>query len=325
MFTIIIGSCGGLTGTFLAKHFRKVFPKVKIIGLDMSEYNYTKFIVDEFVLTPPSKEEEKYFQILKEIRKKVVGDIVYCPTHSQEMPFASKYQKDLNEDNIRIKIHDYDAVMLMSDKREAYRTLEKLGMPVPKLFEEETVTFPILAKPRVSSGSKGIAVIHTKSEFLEHRKRHDDEYIYVEFLKGIEYTVDCFYHKGNLIGFVPRKRLKTLGGAAIVTESDFSVQHLIEDYLRLLGKEFSLNGPANFQFFITNDSRIVFTDFNLRFASGGLPLAVFLGLDIPRLYIEASLKDHICGDVRIKKAKARMYRYFEEYFSMEDSEIGVIP
>ena len=53
-FVIVIGSCGGLVGIYLAKYFRKRFDSsIYLIGLDSSNLIYTKHIVNEFHLAPP--------------------------------------------------------------------------------------------------------------------------------------------------------------------------------------------------------------------------------------------------------------------------------
>ena len=71
----------------------------------------------------------------------------------------------------------------------------------------------------------------------------------------------------------------------------------------------------NFQYIVRDDIPY-FIDINLRYASGGLPLTVASGLDIPRLLLELLDGKVIsplgcCGNDGLT-----MYRYFDEYFEI---------
>ena len=58
-----------------------------------------------------------------------------------------------------------------------------------------------------------------------------------------------------------------------------------------------------------------FIDINLRFPSGGLPLSVASGLDIPNLMIDVMEGKSIQKYIRSKAVDhLTMYRYFEEKF-----------
>ena len=157
-------------------------------------------------------------------------------------------------------------------------------------------------------------IVETKEEFEFLKKQKG---IFLEFLNGTEYTVDAIFdQEGKLLGYNQRIRLKTLGGAAIVTQNNYEVD--VGDYLALISSHYKIKGPANFQFFKTSENEIVFTDVNLRFPSGGLPLSVESGINIPLITIKLSLGENITPQECVPDRKKRtMYRYFEEIFEEE--------
>ena len=179
-------------------------------------------------------------------------------------------------------------------------------------FWREQINFPLLAKPIISSGSKGIQIINNEDELDLVQKT--DNYIIVEYLKGTEYTVDILFDNySNVFTYNQRKRIKTLGGAAVISENDFTCDCINE--ISAIGSAFKLKGPANMQFFLTQDRTMVFFDINLRFASGGLPLSVKSGADIPVALVRLLNGDSIDpSQFRSDRKPRRMYRCFEEFY-----------
>ena len=310
---ILIGSCGGLTGVYLSKLLKKELPKAKIYGFYMSEKIPTKFFLDKFFIMPSSDNEELFLENLILILNTENIDI-YIPVHSKEIKVVSKHTKILTErTKAKFVVSPYETFEILDNKRNAYQKLKKIGIDVPKMYNkvEEIDNYPVFIKPEVGSGSKGARIIHSKEElsYIKNQKN----FLIMEFLKGNEITVDALFDlKGHLLGFNQRKRIKTLGGAAVITETDFSID--ISYILKKIEKNFTIVGPANFQFFYTKD-RIVLTDINLRFASGGLPLTVESGFNIPLLTIKLALEENIDPALcKVDRRKRIMYRYFEEIF-----------
>jgi len=212
-------------------------------------------------------------------------------------------------------ISPYHTFQELDNKANAYRSLSKLGIRVPKLFEteEQLETFPVAAKPQIGSGSKGFVKINSYDEYKQFKEKNPDALI-VEFLTGEEYTVDAFFDStGKLVTYNQRIRLKTMGGAAVITVNDFTID--VREYIERIATSYTIVGPANFQFFKTTDGEIVFTDINLRFASGGLPLSVASGANIVELLLLELLGlEYDSSKYQSDRKKRIMYRYFEEIF-----------
>ena len=71
-----------------------------------------------------------------------------------------------------------------------------------------------LQKPNVGEGSKGVKLINTKEDHLNSKQANDD-LLFVEYLPGKEYTVDCLTDRnGELIFVGPRERVEILMGVS---------------------------------------------------------------------------------------------------------------
>lgn len=316
---ILLGSCGGLTGLYLSKLFKKIDSNLyEIFGFDANNKNPTKFFLDKFIVIPNSSDEEHFLSSLIQLLNNEKID-VYLPLHSSEIRVISKYEDYIKSlSNTKFIVSEFRSFMFLDNKKNLYISLADLGIRVPKIFDENTPPlsneFPIFFKPEIGSGSKGTMIVETKEEFEFLKKQKG---IFLEFLNGTEYTVDAIFdQEGKLLGYNQRIRLKTLGGAAIVTQNNYEVD--VGDYLALISSHYKIKGPANFQFFKTFENEIVFTDVNLRFPSGGLPLSVESGINIPLITIKLSLGENITPQECVPDRKKRtMYRYFEEIFEEE--------
>ena len=315
---ILIGSCGGLTGLYLSKVLREMCidnNKIEIFGFDTTEEVPTKFFLDHLFIISRASEEHLFKQQLISILNEYKIDI-YIPVHSEECRVVAKYQKEILEyTRTKFMISPYDTFKALDDKKVAYDVLNKIGVKTPKLYEtyNEINNFPVVAKPRLGSGSKRFFLCNSIDEVEVIKKKYSD-LIFMEYIDGTEYTVDAFFNKeGKLVTYNQRVRVKTLGGAAIITKNDFSID--IRNDIEKIALEYKMIGPVNFQFFYTPQNEIIFTDINLRFASGGLPLSIKSGANVIELLIMELLgKKYDPRRYQSDRKRRVMYRYFEEIF-----------
>jgi len=311
---ILLGSCGGLTGLYLSKLFKKSdYANFEIYGFDAEQQNPTKFFVDRFFIVPNASNEELFLNALISLLKKENIDI-YFPLHSKEIRVVSKFEEKIrNSVDTKFIVSPYESFLVLDNKRTLYESLEKLRLRVPEIYSSvpSEDKFPLFFKPESGSGSKGTMIVETKEEFEILKKQKG---LFLEFIRGTEYTVDTICDQnGTLLGYNQRIRIKTLGGAAVITENNYEID--VGTYLKDIVKNFMIKGPANFQFFRTKNEEIVLTDANLRFASGGLPLSVASGLNIPLITVKLLMNDRIDPKECMPDRKKRtMYRYFEEIF-----------
>lgn len=307
---VLIGSCGGLTGSYLTRQFQKL--GCYVIGEDASERNATRFFLDEFVKLPKAKHEEFLNRLLCTLKDHDVD--YYIPVHSQEFRVISKNEQMIRDNwDGKFITTPYETFKLLDNKRIGTAQLKAVGIPVPEMYESisDIARFPVFMKPDTGSGSRGSRKIETRKLAEAYAEIEPDSTFY-DCIFGTEYTVDCMFDdQGKLLGYNQRVREKSMGGGAIISRNDYHFDIL--PYLKRLEAAFVFKGCVNFQYILSDDVPY-FIDVNLRYASGGLPLAVASGLNIPQIMLDI-FEGNPVGEIKSCSAEGRtMYRYFEEIF-----------
>lgn len=310
MKRLLIGSCGGLTGSYLARQFQK--KGCYIIGADASQQQATKHFTDLSVCLPPAG-DPKFFACLVELLHKERIDY-YVPTHSREIREIARMESELRAlwDGAFI-VCPYDTFEKLDEKTSANQNLSRQGFAVPRMITDSSSPcgYPIFMKKNLGSGSLGACVIENQ-ELHQAYARLNKGCQFYELIRGQEYTVDCMFDgQGGLIGYNQRLRVKNMGGAVIVSTNDYSFD--IEPYLTKLSSAFLFKGCVNFQY-ILSDGIPYIIDVNLRFASGGLPLTVASGLDVPQIMLDL-FENRPVEKKGLCRADGRtMYRFFDEWY-----------
>ena len=313
---ILIGACGGLTGSYLVRQFKKT-GRCTVVGADVDRWNVTRHFADEFVVLPNAKDPDFIETLISVLIDKQID--AYVPTHSREIRMVSQYEQRIRESwPGKFLVSPFETFQKLENKRVANRNMAAIGIPVPTQIDMvgDGVRYPIFMKPNIGSGSSQSQLILDEKLHRAYYELNLDVSFY-EFLRGVEYTVDCMFDmSGRLIGYNPRTRLKSMGGAVIVTQNNYDYD--IFPYLARLQEQYLFRGCVNFQY-IVSDNVPYFIDVNLRYASGGLPLSVASGLDVPNILL-ALWEGKDVGTVRCSEANRKiMYRFFEEIFEDLDS------
>ena len=307
---VLIGSCGGLVGSYLARQFKAL--GCTVCGADGNIPNPTSLFLDEEYGIVSASDTLFLSQLIEILIKKKID--CYIPTNSKEIIVVSKLEKEIrNSWNGFFVVCPFDTFQKLNNKVSANINLNSIGIPVPKLISSllEDDLYPIFMKPLTGSGSKNSCLIQNKKSHELEMKNENN--CFFEYIKGKEFTVDCFYDcMGKLVSFNQRLRKKDMGGAVIITQNDYSFD--IFPYLEKISSAFIFKGCVNFQY-ILKDGIPYFIDVNLRYASGGLPLSVKSGLNVPKFIIELSKGVQLTSFVPSKKNDGlTMYRYFEEWY-----------
>lgn len=308
---ILIGSCGGLVGSYLSRYYKD--KGYYVYGADANPNCVTKFFLDKFLLVDRFDDDNYISSVVNILNEENIE--YYIPTHSREMSLVSKNESFIREKTgTKFIVSDYETFLKLDSKEEMNRNLSCVGIPVPKIYhlnELKEKYLPVIFKKSFSSGSNGIQIINNINTIDNFRNDYK-EGCFFEFINGDEYTVDCVYdNESNLIAYNQRKRLKSMGGAVIITQNDYDFP--IDYYIESISKSFKFRGCVNFQY-ILNDNKPYFTDINLRFPAGGLPLTVNSGIDVPMIIIDIMDKKTIKNINSCQFNKKMMYRYFNEIY-----------
>ena len=313
---LLIGSCLGLTGHYLSKIFREK-EDIVLIGIDRSAATGVAECFDHVEQAPDASSEEQFIECLVNlINDKDIN--FYLPTHSVETQVVARHRQTIEaRTDIKLILSPCQTYEELDNKVVANGCLSRLGLNVPRLIDPTgDMSFPIIAKPPVGSGSKETLLIEDETD-LEYALAKLPSSIFLEYIDGKEFTVDAIFdHEGELVTYNQRERIKTLGGAVVVTKNNFEDYDCIED-LKTISKHHKLCGVVNFQFILKNE-KAYFIDVNLRYASGGLALSVASGLDVAKVLLKLLRNEEFDRNAYQSDRMPRtMHRVFDEIFVLQ--------
>lgn len=196
------------------------------------------------------------------------------------------------------------------DKVLSAREFEAAGLDIPQTYTGGRPVFPLIAKPRRGSASKGIHVIDGVNEFKKISKIADEYLIQTYYPEREEYTVDCYIsRRGETLCISPRKRVEVVGGE-VSRSVTVDYPELLEASARAI-ERLGLRGAITLQYLrdITTN-RLMLMEINPRLG-GGVVCSIHAGADIPAMILSDAV-----GDVAEKATGIRpgtmICRYFEE-------------
>lgn len=173
----------------------------------------------------------------------------------------------------------------MFDKKIADELLRAQGIPLPRIMTgSEPSLFPVIAKPRTGSASKGIVVVHNIEQWRE-LNLDPDLYIVQEYIANRkEYTLDCYIdHTNHITAISPRLRIEVVGGevSRTVTVDLPEGVEIARKAIRAVG----LCGAVTVQLIADVDtSRLMLMEINPRLG-GGAVCSVYAGVNLPEMII----------------------------------------
>lgn len=268
----------GISGTLYSLKNNYDKRKIRIIGTDIKDDVIGKYLLDSFYLvSDPSKEKDFIDKIIDICETEEIKIIL--PQTTNELPVFAKNKKSFDKKEIKIGVSSFENIIKANNKFLLSETAKKIGCPFPKYalvknwdeFEEALTFFnypekPIVIKPPVSSGMRGLRIIGENIDRFNLWKNEKPTGIYLtkeefqnifvgnkfpelmvtEYLPGEEYTVDALAIDGKSIITVPRKRLQIRTGITFksITEKN---EKMIR-YSNLLTKELKLSYAFGYQF-----------------------------------------------------------------------------
>ncbi len=273
----------------LIEIFKANFPeKSKFYGVDFDQTSPASYLLDR-VFKVPYKIDESYVKKILFICEKNKIDLL-IPLIDPELPLLAKFKQKFKVINTLVMISDYEKILIANDKWETYQFCRKNNILIAKtcLPNDHKVlanmAFPIIAKPRNGSASKGILKIDSYEKLI--KKEIGDNYLFQEFIDGDEITVDLFSDgSGTCYEIIQRKRLKIRGGEVErgVTIKNEQVHSVVEEIV----KSYKPFGVVNLQF-ILKGKQPYLLEINPRFG-GGYPLSYQAGANFPKRLLDLLL------------------------------------
>jgi len=286
----------------------------KFFGTDVTSQSAALQLCDKSFVVKSVDHNGYIRQLLRIVRQNNVALIV--PTIDLDLYDLATYREKFEKLGCRVLVSSPQVVKICQDKRKAYRFMTKNGFETPQtlaarqVLSKRTIAFPMFLKPWDGYASKGNAIAANRKELLFYARKIPN-CIVQEFVKGEEYTCDCFVDFDRKIRcVVPRKRIEVRSGEVSkgVTVKNRSIMSKTAELVEMLGA-----GPGiiTVQLIYTKDRRIKFIEINPR-VGGGLPLSIKAGADFPKWVLAAV--SGVDAQIRFDGFKSRltMLRYDAE-------------
>lgn len=192
--------------------------------------------------------------------------------------------------DVFIPVSGVEIVRIMYDKLEADEWFRNNDFMVPERYNAATgKKFPMIAKPGQGSASKGIEVLWDEEQWEKFDKHRQGSYLIQEYIvDSEEYTVDCYVSQGHeIISVVPRIRVETLGGEAIISKT-ICDEELIRCSLDIL-KTGCFLGPITIQFIRDKrNNQLYVMEINPRYG-GGVIASIAAGANTLEILLDEAL------------------------------------
>ncbi len=290
----------------------------------------------------PKAEESNFTKYLLNLCIKLKIKII-LPLVTKELFKLSSQKKEFLREKIKIIVSNKDALFLINNKCSLYKHLENNKIEVPKFFiannklelkkAAEKLNYgkvPIVIKPCIGNGSRGIRILDKKIDRLDILFNHkpnsifsslkeileiiDDKQIpkilVSEYLPGEEFTIDTIVSNGLLLDCLIRTRTRINNGISIA--GSFINNDEIYEYIkRIISIIPGLSGPIGFQVKKSLSHKFLLLESNPRL-QGTSVAALGLKVNLPLRVI-----NHALG-LKIKKIKKHsgvsFTRYYQESF-----------
>ena len=152
----------------------------------------------EGTITPQnSSREEAYVQAVEDICREEMIDTIF-PIWDPEIYVLSKNKKRFEEMGVLIMVPDHQIALNLLDKHRTIAAAEEVGFPCSKTLlvnsevdlqkAAEVFGFPLVVKPRFSSGGHGMVTVTNAQELHKARPAvvHPGRFIVQELIPGVK-------------------------------------------------------------------------------------------------------------------------------------------
>jgi len=284
-----------------------------ISGTDVYEECYSPgaSFCDNFYKIPYASENSFVLVLLKICKENSIDVLV--PIIDEEFLPISKFRDDFEKLNTKVMLPKHEVLSICRNKVKTYDFLKHIGVPVPDIYLSisDINNFPVIKKPVIGRGSKGINIILNKKKLKV--SGNNKEYFYQKYVEGTEFTVDTLSDlNGNVLKVVSRVRLEVKDGKSI--KGQIVKNKDIEDTVSKICTKLGLTGPACVQCILNSDNIPYFFDINPRIGSATI-LTIQAGMNIPFLAVKNILGLKVDMSLNKINENTIMLRYWNEVFT----------
>ena len=251
----------------------------RVLAADVDGLAPALYIADEAIRSLRTDDPRYIDDLVGAVERHGIRLLV--PTIDTDLPILARHEARFEAVGCRLAISSPAFIGMTMDKQHSGLAFEAAGIRVPRswippLPPATDLPVQVFVKPRAGSASED--TYRTDRTELEGILRLVPDPIVQEVLTGPEITIDALLDlDGRPIHYVPRRRIRTLGGELIqgvTLDHDPAFETWIEGVLDRCSA-MGARGPLTLQAFQTGDGPVL-SEINARFG-GGFPLALEAG------------------------------------------------
>lgn len=328
--------------------------EIEIIGVDIDDVNSSGMLmVDHFYKVPSPENKQLFIESIIEIAVRH-GVKVIIPLVTKELFIFSENIDQFLAKGIQVLVSDFETLLVANDKGRLMSFCAINNIPVPEFYSvttfaefekaAEKLGYPektICFKPPVSNGLRGFRIITKpgkidKLDILLNQKPNDvyisysefediikhagyfPELLVMEFIEGVEFSVDALADNGKCVEAIPRSRDKIKMGISFAGTLVQDMQ--IIQYCKQIISELKLHGNIGLQFIKDKDNVPKLIESNPR-VQGTIVFNTAGGFNMVYNAIKVALKEPVANQ-EIKWGM-KMIRYWEEVYFYEGHGFGI--
>lgn len=178
--------------------------------------DHGRVVYENYIDGLPFVDDPDFIKKLNIIIDKFKIDFIFPAHDSVVLKLAQEYEKGL----LRCKVitSSAETCEISRSKMKTYSKLDSV-IDTPRMYKDireiNEETLPVFLKPDVGQGSKGTFKARTIEDVKFYYKK-DPTLLFLEYLPGKEYTIDCFTNSdGELLFCEGRERKRVSGGISV--------------------------------------------------------------------------------------------------------------
>ena len=171
---------------------------ITFFGASSESSNHGKYVFDNYIEGVPFVDNPEFISKINDVVDTYKIDFIF-PAHDSVVVKLAENNKSLNCKYVGSPVL---TCQICRSKLKTYQLFNSI-LKVPRIYKEvnDELTFPLFLKPDVGQGSKGTYLVNSKYE-VDFYVKKDPTLLVLEYLPGIEYTVDCFSDRYGVLRFV---------------------------------------------------------------------------------------------------------------------------
>ncbi|HVI25741.1 MAG TPA: HAD-IA family hydrolase [Xanthomonadaceae bacterium] len=269
----LIVSGGGFQGLGLLESLQCI-PGLRPMIADVHADNVTRYQCAEYFVVPPLADADAFVAALRRLIEDNAVRAVF-PATARELPLLAARRAELEAAGAKVAVSSPQLVEVLLDKQRTARFLADRGLPTQLPVDPSGHDFssPLFGKPRFGWGGTGTVIAASQDQARTQQAARDEPLVWVPLVADFhEHSVDfALSRPGELSPLVIRRRIRTSGGYAVISESveDTGLASLARDVAAAIAQAGGL-GIFNIQLISPVGAPTFVSDVNPRFGTSAV-------------------------------------------------------